>query len=202
MAHSKVNNLDHLRSQLANYNATALVGDFPNAAVLVPFREKTSGGLEILLTVRAGHMNSHAGEIAFPGGKEESEDSSLIHTALRESYEEIGLEIDNVEVIGQIDQMLSKGGIRVQPIVGIATQENPLIVNHDELDEIFSVPLTYFFENRPEIRKFNYHGNTWEMPEYMFGSYRIWGLTSMIIVNLLNIAYNMNLPQYIRPDFK
>jgi len=192
--------LINLKRQLKTYEPKVISGDYPNAAVLIPIREY-DGMLELILTVRAEHLNSHAGEIAFPGGKEEEQDASLIDTSLRETWEEIGLQPGNVEVISCLDQTMSKAGIRVLPVVGIVNQEEPMVANLDELDHIFTVPLSFFAENEPLVRTYTHKGNSWVMPEFQFGEYRIWGLTSMIIVDLINIVYQLKLPQYKRPDF-
>jgi len=192
--------LIHLKQQLVSYEPKLILGDYPNAAVLLPIREN-NGALELILTVRADHLNSHAGEIAFPGGKEEEQDDSLIDTALRETWEEIGLKPQNVEVVTCLDQTMSKAGIRVLPVVGIVNQVESLVANPDELDTIFTVPLMFFVKTEPLIRNFSYQGESWAMPEFQFGEFRIWGLTSMIIVDLINIVYQLELPQYKRPDF-
>ena len=193
--------VDFLHAQLNQYQPTKILGDHPDAAVLLPFVENDQGTLELVFTVRALHMNAHAGEIAFPGGKSEEDDDSLIHTALRETHEEIGLASENVRILGQLDQIISKAGIRVQPVVAFARQVAPLVANQNELSHIFTVPLTYFLGQKPLMKSHEYQGFRWYMPEYHVQDHRIWGLTAMIIVNFLNITYKLALPQVTRPDF-
>ena len=191
--------IDHMYGALRQYKPVRITGDHADAAVLLPFVENDDGELALVLTVRAMHMNSHAGEIAFPGGKVEDDDDSLIHTALRETHEEIGLASENVKILGQLDQIMSKNGIRVQPVVAFAKQVAPLVVNPDELSHIFTVPLSYFLTEKPVIQTYEFKGFSWKMPEYVVQNHRIWGLTAMIIVNFLNIAYKMDMPHDKRP---
>jgi 8-oxo-dGTP pyrophosphatase MutT (NUDIX family) len=191
--------IDQIYGALRTYKPLAIAGDYGDAAVLLPFIENDQGELELVLTVRAAHMNSHAGEIAFPGGKVEDDDDSLIHTALRETHEEIGLASKNVRILGQLDQIISKNGIRVQPVVAFAEQVAPLTANPDELSHIFTVPLSYFISEKPVIQTYEFKGFSWKMPEYHVQNHRIWGLTAMIIVNFLNIAYKMKMPHDKRP---
>lgn len=191
--------VDQIYGALRQYEHVSISGDYADAAVLLPFVENDTGELELVLTVRATHMNSHAGEIAFPGGKVEDDDDSLIHTALRETHEEIGLASENVKILGQLDQILSKNGIRVQPVVAFASQIAPLVANPDELSHIFTVPLSYFVTEKPVIQTYEFKGFSWRMPEYVVQNHRIWGLTAMIIVNFLNIAYKMEMPHDKRP---
>ena len=191
-----------LRDQLKQHEPTKIPGDHPDAAVLLTFVENDGGELELVFTVRALHMNAHAGEIAFPGGKSEEDDDSLIHTALRETHEEIGLASENVRILGLLDQIMSKAGIRVQPVVAFARQVAPLVANQDELSHIFTVPLAYFIAQKPVIKNHEFQGFQWSMPEYHVQNHRIWGLTAMIIVNFLNITYKLALPQVKRPQFQ
>lgn len=193
--------ISQLVNSLKDYQYQSIPGDYPDAGVLIPFHYPENQEAEILLTVRADHLNSHAGEIAFPGGKVEDDDVDIIATALRESHEEINLQPDSVQVVCQMDQMMSKAGIRVSPVVGVLDSVDGLVANPEELDSIFSVPVRYFVETQPEIRRFHFDGASWEMPEYHYQGHRIWGLTSMIIVNLINIVYKMGLPEFRRPDF-
>lgn len=142
---------------------------------------------ELIFTRRASHMNTHSGEVAFPGGKRDQSDQSLVHTALRESYEEMALPPEHVTVIGQSDAVISRFGLKVTPVVGIIAADTPLKANTAELDRIFSVPLSYFLEAQnltfSRVKRGNGHIH---LPAFRYGEYLIWGLTAVILVEFLN----------------
>ncbi len=166
----------------------------PEAAVLVPILAQENGDSTILLTKRSQSLNSHAGEVAFPGGKADAEDNGLVNTALRETHEEVGIHADQIRVLGELDQVTSKAGIRVSSFVGLIKQPVHLKLNNDELDQAFEVPLSFFLKNDPEIRLWENAGKCWQVPFYHFQNFQIWGLTAMIIINLLNVVFNRKIP--------
>ena len=182
--------LEQLLDRLARHRPPAMDQLAPEASVLVPVTDSAREP-ELILTRRAAHMNSHAGEVAFPGGKKDPGDPDLLATALRESHEEIGLPPQRVQVLGQLSPLQSRAGIKVTPWVGLVAQDIPLTPSPDELESIFRVPLGYFLETPPR----NDHLVTWMgheylMPSYRHGDYVIWGLTAYIIVDLLNTVYD------------
>ncbi len=99
------------------------------AAVLVPVVRR-EGGLTVLLTRRTAHLNDHAGQISFPGGRAEPGDADAAQTALREAAEEIGLERERVEVLGELHPYVTVTGYRVTPVVGLVTP--PLDLRPDD----------------------------------------------------------------------
>ena len=88
------------------------------ASVLIPLLE-IRGELFVLFTERSRHLRTHAGQVSFPGGKKDSQDSNSLDTALRETYEEIGLHAEKVEILGSIDQIISLYNYLVTPFVGL-----------------------------------------------------------------------------------
>jgi 8-oxo-dGTP pyrophosphatase MutT (NUDIX family) len=157
-----------------------------DAAVLAAF---TYGGSEpeLILTRRSQKMRSHAGEVAFPGGKIDPLDVSLIDTALRESHEEIGLRPNEVEVIGQIEAMHSRQGVKVQPLVGLVDSALDFRPCSEELDAVFKVPVALFYDKSASImHSFEMNGSFVEMPAFKFQEFTIWGLTAAMIVKILN----------------
>lgn len=182
--------LEQLLDRLARHRPPAMDQLAPEASVLVPVTDAPREP-ELILTRRAAHMNSHAGEVAFPGGKKDPGDPDLLATALRESHEEIGLPPQRVQVLGQLSPLQSRAGIKVTPWVGLVAPDVALTPSPDELESIFRVPLGFFLETRPQ----NDHLVTWMghqylMPSYRHGDYVIWGLTAYIIVDLLNTVYD------------
>lgn len=154
------------------------------AAVLVPLVNQRDG-VTVLLTRRTEHLNDHAGQVSFPGGRAEADDPSLIHTAIREAEEEIGLPPGAVEVLGRLPDYQTGTGFRVAPIV--AWVEPPFAVTPDpfEVAEVFEVPLTFFLDpanhqrHRREIR-----GETREFFAMPYGEHYIWGATAGMLFNL------------------
>jgi 8-oxo-dGTP pyrophosphatase MutT (NUDIX family) len=178
--------LPRLRERLRDYRPDP---DRVDAAVLVPVTDEAVP--HIILTRRASHMSSHAGEVAFPGGKRDATDASIIHTALRESREEIGLSEQSVEVVGSLDVFVSKVGLRVQPIVGLVAPDELLVPNPDEIESIFRVPVGFFLSsNVSYTHRFRFMGQDVTVPSFNYGDYVIWGLTAFMIVDLMKRVYD------------
>ncbi len=178
--------LPQLRDRLLHYRPSP---DQVDAAVLIPVTDTPTP--EIILTRRATHMTSHAGEVAFPGGKRDSTDTSIVATALRESREEIGLAADHVEIIGEMNTFVSRVGLRVQPFVGMVPGDVPLVANPDEIESIFRVPVEYFLNEKPVYtHKFRFRDQEFTVPSFNYGEYVIWGLTAFMIVDLMKRVYD------------
>jgi len=129
-----------------------------SAAVLIPLVVRESG-LTVLLTQRADHLNDHAGQISFPGGRRESYDRDATATALREAKEEIGLTAERVEILGALPDYLTGTGFCVTPIVGLV--HPPFTVQADafEVAEIFEVPLAFLMSPaNHQVRVFRREG--------------------------------------------
>lgn len=156
------------------------------AAVLVPLVDRPEG-MTVLLTKRTEHLNDHAGQVSFPGGRAEPDDPDPVATALREAEEEIGLGRDFVEVLGRLDTYITGTGYTVTPIVGIVRPGFTLIIDPYEVAEAFEVPLTFLLDERNHERHSrDYRGATrqfWAMP---YNGYYIWGATAGMLRNLYN----------------
>lgn len=143
----------------------------------------------VVLTRRAKHMKTHQGDIAFPGGKADQEDLNIEHTALREAQEEVGLCPSCVHLIGALDQVVSKFGILITPVLGVIPANTSLTVNEDELDAVFLTPLSLF---KAPPQRFFEQGRI-KIPSYDFGEYHIWGLTAMIMAEAMNHFYDTDI---------
>lgn len=162
--------------------------DLAQAGVLVAITDEADPHL--VLTRRAQHLNSHSGEVAFAGGKQDATDPDIVFTALREAHEEINLFPQQVKVIGQLDQVVSRFGYVVTPIVGLIPADVEFIANPDELDAIFKVPLRFFLESEPH--DYFERGNI-SIPSFHYEGFRIWGLTAMMITEMVNNHLNANI---------
>jgi len=180
---------EELLRRVRNYSPRPLAGDFPEAAVLMPVTR--SGEPELVLTLRASSLSTHGGEVAFPGGRRDPEDPDLLHTALREAEEEIGLPPGLVEVAGPLSPLISLHGLRVTPYVGLVPDYVEYRPNDAEIAAVFSVPLAFFCERpRESTRRVDHEGRSYHVPCYRYGSYKIWGLTAMLVVELVNLLYD------------
>ena len=184
--------LDQLRQRLPDYKRTELPLALPEAAVLMPLIDDPEPRL--ILTVRSSTMPTHAGEVAFPGGKRDPGDKNLLMTALRESQEEVGLDPGYVDVLGQLSPLASRYGMKVTPFVGIVRPEAPLVAEPGEIETIFQVPLQFFLDEVPELSSpIDFFGRRFRIPSYYYEDKRIWGLTAFMILDLINHVYDANI---------
>lgn len=182
---AKTDYLALLREKLASFTPARIKGPHPDAAVLIALTDNPLDP-EIILTRRASHLSSHSGQVAFPGGMQDKTDRNLKHTALRESEEEVAMQPDQVEIIGKLNQVISHMGVRVTPWVGIVPADIELTANEDELDAIFRVPLSFFLKDeRHHTDVIPVEKRALYVPCYHFDEFVIWGLSAMMLVDLL-----------------
>ncbi|WP_370519504.1 CoA pyrophosphatase [Alcanivorax sp. DP30] len=181
--------LDLLRQRLPDYQRTELPLALPEAAVLMPLVDSPEP--RVILTVRSSSMPTHAGEVAFPGGKRDPGDKNLLMTALRESEEEVGLDRAYVDVLGQLSPLASRYGMKVTPFVGIVHPDAQLQAEPGEIETIFQVPLGFFLDEKPELSSpIDFFGRRFRIPSYYYEDKRIWGLTAFMILDLINHVYD------------
>lgn len=185
-----------LKSQLTAYRPKTLNLDRPKAAVLVPIHVDPEPS--VLLTVRASHLKSHPGQVSFPGGMMESIDPNLSHTALRETEEEVALNPSGIEVLGELSTAFSKDGVLVYPFVGLVSEPHSSHASPDEIAEIFHVPWRYFATETPEMQAIDRHGMSFQIPHFHYQGQHIWGMTAMILLELINLVEGTQWPV---PDF-
>ena len=175
--------------------------DRPQASVLIALTDHEDP--EVILTKRASGLSSHGGEIAFPGGKYDETDPDLLFTALREAHEEVGLSPDQVDIIASLGQVMSKHGLQVTPWVGIIPKSVELTANPGELDEVFSVPLSFFMaDQRYATDEIRFKGKAVYVPAWEYEGHIIWGLTAYMLVELLNEGCDAGIPMKPRPEHK
>ena len=147
----------------------------------------------VLLTKRAGHLKNHPGQIAFPGGKFELEDGTLVNTALREAEEEIGLNRSIPKELGILPKHETVTKFLVTPIIFQLPGKLDLKINKNEVDEVFYVPLEHFLtlENyRIQARKWREELRYYYVVPY--GPYYIWGATARILYGFAKGFKNAN----------
>jgi 8-oxo-dGTP pyrophosphatase MutT (NUDIX family) len=158
------------------------------AAVLVPLLVR-DGAPHVLFTKRPTTLRHHAGQYSFPGGSRDPEDTTPLHTALRETREELGIDVSGVRVLGALDEVPTLTEFRIQPFVGVIPQGLEYRPNPDEVEFILEVPLPHLME--PSLRRTERHhvrGVEYEVDFYTYGSHVIWGATGRILRNLLRLS--------------
>jgi 8-oxo-dGTP pyrophosphatase MutT (NUDIX family) len=152
------------------------------AAVLVPLVRRTEG-YAIVFTQRAAHLHAHAGQISFPGGRQDPGDGDLWATALRETHEEIGVPPDAVEPLGCLEPIVSVTRFHVTPYAGFLPPDFPYRINAAEVATLFEVPLD------PEIHRIEMReipgGMRYPVHHYAYADHDIWGLTGHILHRFL-----------------
>lgn len=160
------------------------VANLRPAAVLVPVVAREEA-LTVLLTRRTDHLHHHPGQISFPGGRVEDTDVSAVMTALRETEEEIGLDPDCVELLGELPEYRTGTGFRITPVVGLVHPPFDLRLDSFEVAEAFEVPLAHFLDPaRHQKHRTEYQGRMREYYAMPYGEYFIWGATAGILVSL------------------
>jgi 8-oxo-dGTP pyrophosphatase MutT (NUDIX family) len=163
---------------------------FRPAAVLVPLVRREPG-ITVLLTQRTEDMPSHAGQIAFPGGRKQQEDVDARATALRETEEEVGLSRTFVQVIGEVDLYRTGTGYEITPVVGIVTPGFTIHADPREVADVFEVPLSHFLDaqnHRIDSRIFQ--GRERRFYAMPYGDRYIWGATAGMLKNLHFVLTN------------
>ena len=158
------------------------------ASVLVPVIDRSAP--TVLLTQRTAELASHAGQVAFPGGKIEPNDESPVAAAMREAKEEVGLAPVLVEPIGYLDLYLTFSGFRILPTVARVKPDFALTLNPSEVTEAFEVPLAFLMNPTNHERKTrDWKGIQREYYAMPFENHYIWGITAGILRNLYERVY-------------
>lgn len=156
------------------------------AAVLMPFRENDSGGLELIFTKRRDDLPSHAGQISFPGGSSDPGDTDHVFTALREAEEELAIPPASVQVLGALEPMSTfVSDFAVYPIAGVIDGNVKMVPSPREVDSVFAVDLTELISVR-ENREFVRGAMTIKTEAYETHGGLIWGVTGYILGQLLD----------------
>ncbi|HBY86745.1 MAG TPA: CoA pyrophosphatase [Colwellia sp.] len=157
------------------------------AAVLIALVESDNDeGLQVLLTKRASHLKHHPSQVSFPGGKAELEDESLIDTALREAFEEIGLSREAVTVAGQLPPYETISGFQVTPIIAIVASSQIYQIDTNEVTEVFQVPLHHFLTTTDHHMFVVHRGGKQHKVHFLpYKDYNIWGATAVMLKDLV-----------------
>ncbi|MGD7044379.1 NUDIX hydrolase [Jeotgalibacillus proteolyticus] len=176
-------------------------------AILLPFIEK-DGELHLLFEIRAQSMRRQPGEVCFPGGRVDALDKGPLEAAVREAEEELGVVSRDIENVSPFGTLVSPFGMTIHSFVGFIKQSAAVKINPAEVDEIFTVPLSYFLTNSPSMHPINvevkpeegfpydliangreYKWQTRQYNEYFYhveGNV-IWGLTARVLKEFIEV---------------
>ena len=156
------------------------------AAVLLPIVDRKES-LTMLFTQRAKHLKHHAGQVSFPGGKQEQSDKTLLDTALRETEEEIGLNREWVEVIGNLPRYRTVSRYEVVPYISFVRPDFTLTLDENEVAGTFEVPLDFLLDPSNHLIHWVERGGQ-RHPIYFipWQDKTIWGATAAFVRNLSN----------------
>jgi 8-oxo-dGTP pyrophosphatase MutT (NUDIX family) len=157
------------------------------AAVLVPLVDRPEGPT-VIFTQRTATLSAHAGQISFPGGRQEPADQSPEDTALRETLEEIGVGRESIEILGRLDTYVTSTGFRVTPVVGLVHPPFQFAPDPTEVAEVFEVPLSVILDPaNPQRHSRDYKGVERFFYAFPYQQRYIWGATAGMLVNLRDV---------------
>ncbi|MEP3371859.1 MAG: CoA pyrophosphatase [Maribacter dokdonensis] len=154
------------------------------AGVMALFYPTKNMGTNLLLILRKTYKGVHSNQVAFPGGKEEKSDDGLLTTALRETYEEVGVAPKDITVIKEISEIfIPPSNFMVQPYIGIYRNPKPFVKQDAEVELILEVPLSDFLDDTLVVSKkmTTSYAVDIEVPAFKLNGYIVWGATAMMM---------------------
>lgn len=182
--------IERARRGLLTYEARRIDDQGAAAAAVLILLYERDGEPHVLFTRRTESVEHHKGEVSFPGGASENEDPDLMATALRETFEEVGVRPEDVEIIGQLDELITISNFKVRPYVGVLTVGRPyrFVPQEREVAAVVEVPLRHLLDARHmEMELRQWQGRPVLLPAYIYDRHRIWGATAKMLQQLLSI---------------
>jgi 8-oxo-dGTP pyrophosphatase MutT (NUDIX family) len=182
--------LDRIESALADYNPRRLDHPTASAAAVLILIHPNDGEPHVVFTERTNHVEHHKGQMSFPGGACDDGDDCSETTALRETWEEIGVEQTHVRIIGSLDDMLTISNFRVTPWVGVLEQLTPYpySINDHEVAQVVEVPISFLLEEgNMELEVRQHQGREVLVPAFSYNGHRIWGATARMLHQLIEL---------------
>ena len=147
-----------------------------------------AGEYRILLNVRSDAVEDHKGEVAFPGGRKDERDRTLLDTALRETHEEMGVRPQDVEVLGELDDVATNSNYLISPYVGTIAYPYRFRPNDREVAVVLEVPLAELIEgNGVRNEVWMGKGKVVNRPSYVYKGHLIFGATAMVLSRFLEL---------------
>jgi 8-oxo-dGTP pyrophosphatase MutT (NUDIX family) len=150
--------------------------------------------LHVTLIKRVEDGGAHSGQISFPGGKSEDFDTDIVGTAMRETFEEVGIEPEKVDILGSLSSLyIPVSNYLVFPAVGFIADKPRFVADPNEVDKILNIPLEYFLSERYiKTQKINARNYIIDAPCYQINGYTIWGATAMIMSEFVDIVRRLD----------
>ena len=192
--------LTHLLQQRLRFSKTFMEA---HAAVMIAITDESDP--KVLLTRRSTLLINHAGEVSFPGGKRDPQDTSNIVVALREAQEETALNPFEVQLIGDLPMQKARNGMLVKPVVGLIPPKVELIPQPSEIDRIFFASLQHLMEAPPTPYEVSFAQQKLYFPSMQVEDEVVWGLTARMLVSLFEygLDYRKEWPFLLNsPTFK
>ncbi len=163
----------------------------PAAVMVLLYHE--GGEYNLVLNRRSNSVAEHKGEIAFPGGRMSEDDKSMLETALRETHEEMGVHPEDVEVLGELDDVATISDYRVSPYVGVVPPEYPFQPDSREVAEVLMVPLSALEDegNRRDELRFK-DGVVSKAKSYAYDGNLVFGATAAMVTSFLEVLGTSN----------
>jgi 8-oxo-dGTP pyrophosphatase MutT (NUDIX family) len=163
-----------------------VIQSYPQKAAVLVILYPKNNKTHVLMTKRALHLRSHAGEISFPGGVyEEDKDNDLLETALRETDEEVGVKIETSKVIAELPVVNTRFGFEITPFVCVISETMDFDPEEDEVDEILEIPFTSMLATQQRDVGFSPEN---DMVMYWFKHHRIWGASAKILLKIQHLS--------------
>jgi 8-oxo-dGTP pyrophosphatase MutT (NUDIX family) len=196
-------NLSHLRSQLSQSWQVMPETQEKISSVIVPIFESTEMGQGLILTQRSKHLKSHPGQISFPGGVVDPEDSDLLQCALREWEEEMGVSRELIEILGKHEGLQTRTGFHITPFLGIYRGDFTFSHNRDEVERIIILPLSKLMHAPFYSVRIPKPGEEDRAYYFDLEEGLLWGATCEIILRFLKdyASFDRN-PKTILPNLK
>lgn len=183
------------RVRLANFRESAVLVPLIEAPPLAPAPGPGAPAEpELLYIVRTASLPAHPGQIAFPGGKREPHDSTLIETALREAAEEVGIAAAGVRILGTLDDVPTPMGFVITPVVGVVRGPVQLRLHAGEVAHAFTAAVQRLPTVYRNAGTADWLGHRYTMHEFLYDEHRIWGATAAITMQLLDALALLQAP--------
>ncbi|HVP06012.1 MAG TPA: CoA pyrophosphatase [Dehalococcoidia bacterium] len=182
--------LERVESALSDYTPRKIEHPSAAAAAVLILLHPREGDAHVVFTERTNHVEHHKGQMSFPGGACDDGDDCSETTALRETWEEIGVKKDHVRLIGSLDDMVTISNFRVTPFVGVLeyAESYPYRINDQEVAKVVEVPLTFLMEDgNMELEVREHQGREVLVPSFSYNGHRIWGATARMLHQLVEL---------------
>ena len=191
-----------VREKLSDHDPVILPNTtITRAAVLILLLNKNEIP-HILFTKRTDSVETHKGQVSFPGGAWDKTDKSLQETAVRETFEEVGILPKYIHHLGQLDDFFTVTDFIVSPFAGFMTEQVDYVINEAEVAEVLEVPLSLFLQKSYfEVKKWEHRGQYYDVYFYYYGNQVIWGATAFMLNRFIDTVFEYNpAPHPVRQD--